>query len=559
MRKILGFLGKVVRWYFVLFFLILMLAGGPSAIFFGLTALMIAPVGKLKHLKEKLKISKKANVGLAAALFMIGAMLVSPAENDPVTQDAIQKTIEELPEEVNHAEEDAAVEELPVLEEENVIQEDSTFAIRFLDVGQADAALIECDSHYMLIDGGNKEDSDKMYAILKESGIDHLDIIVGTHADEDHIGGLAGTLNYADADLVLCSVAEHDTEAFHDFAKYAEQNGGGIAIPEIGDEYSLGSSIITILGINAGSETNDASIILKIEYGETSFVFTGDAETIAEQEVINSGLDISADVLKIGHHGSADSTSEEFLDRIMPDYAIISVGSENTYLHPADETLGRLESAGIEVFRTDLQGEILVTSDRKTVTVTTEKEASKEEIFVSGEEAAAKAEAEAKAQAEAEAKAKAETENQKKTSYTYSSLNKTMYAAQSVNIRSLPNAESEKLGGLSYAEEVIVTGQCDENGWYRIEYNGSEAYVSNQYLTDDKPVKQNTSSGERDENTGVATPAGTDYVLNTNTGKFHYPSCRSVKQMKDKNKAFYNGTRDEVIAKGYDPCGNCHP
>ena len=119
MRKILGFLGKVVRWYFVLFFLIMMLAGGPSAILFGLAALMIAPIGKLKHLKEKLKISRKLNVVLVIALFIVGAMLVSPVESDPVTQDVIYKAIEELPEEANIIEEEDEklfVEEQPVLE-----------------------------------------------------------------------------------------------------------------------------------------------------------------------------------------------------------------------------------------------------------------------------------------------------------------------------------------------------------------------------------------------------------------------------------------------------------
>ena len=333
-------------------------------------------------------------------------------------------------------------------DEANLIPEDSTFSIRFLDVGQGDAALVECDGHYMLIDGGNKKFSSKIYSVLKEAGIDHLDIVVGTHADEDHIGGLSGALNYATADLTLCSVTEHDTEAFSDFSKYAALNGGGISVPEIGDIYSLGSSNVLILGVNGGSKSNDTSIILKIQYGETSFLFTGDAESEAEQAVIDSGKDLSADVLKVGHHGSSDSTSDAFLREVMPTYAIISVGSENTYFHPTSKVLEKLKNANAEIFRTDLNGEITVTSDGKAVSIVTEKTAS-----------------------------------------------------SSGNIAS---------GG-------------------------------------------DTSSGT------ASSVSGTDYIANTNTGKFHYPSCGSVKKMKESNKLYFHGTRDELIAKGYVPCGNCHP
>lgn len=322
----------------------------------------------------------------------------------------------------------------------NAISESSTFSIRFLDVGQADASLIECDGHYMLIDGGSRSSSGKIYTVLKEAGINHLEIIVGTHVDEDHIGGLSGALNYATADRILCTTTKHDTEAFKDFAKYAKIKGGGISIPEIGDIYSLGSAKITILGINAGNENNDSSIILKIEYGDTTYLFTGDAEQAAEQQVLNSGADLLSTVLKVGHHGSADSTTQEFLDKVKPQYAIISVGAGNTYFHPADVTLNKLEAAEIKVYRTDLQGEIKLTSDGKHVDITTEHENIKE-----------------------------------------------------------------------------------------------------------------------DEITRVLPTEGADYVLNIKSKKFHYPFCISVSQMKEKNAIYYQGTREEVLALEYEPCGNCHP
>lgn len=134
---------------------------------------------------------------------------------------------------------------------EPTIPEDSSFSVTYLDVGQADAALVECDGHYMLIDGGNKGDSSIMYTVLKNAGIIHLDIVVGTHAHEDHIGGLPGAFNYATADMTLCPVISGDSDAFNDFKKYADSKGGGITVPSVGDQYELGSADIEILGVNA--------------------------------------------------------------------------------------------------------------------------------------------------------------------------------------------------------------------------------------------------------------------------------------------------------------------
>lgn len=251
----------------------------------------------------------------------------------------------------------------------------SSFSVHFIDVGQADAALVECDGHYMLIDGGNKADSNVIYSVLKKAAVPKLDIVVGTHAHEDHIGGLPGAFNYTTADITLCPVKNYDSNAFEDFAKYAGQKGGGITVPKTGDTYSLGSATIKILGVNGGSDTNDTSIILRIDYGETSFLFTGDAEREAEQVVLNSGTDLKATVLKVGHHGSDTSTTYPFLREIMPKYAVISVGSGNSYGHPTEDALSRLRDADVKVFRTDMQGDIFCTSDGKDITFSVTKNA----------------------------------------------------------------------------------------------------------------------------------------------------------------------------------------
>ena len=247
--------------------------------------------------------------------------------------------------------------------DEYVAMSESGFMIQFLDVGQADAALVACDGHYMLIDGGNAADSSKLYTLLKEKQIDYLDIVVASHAHEDHVGGLAGALNYASAGIVLCPTTTYETDEFASFKKYAEQNGGGIIVPGVGDSYQLGSAAVDVLCVNAVEGDNDSSIILKITYGETAFLFAGDAERAAEQAVLDSGVDLSANVLKVGHHGSDTSTTYPFLREVMPDYAVISVGADNAYGHPTEAVLSRLNDAEVAVYRTDLQGDIICRSD----------------------------------------------------------------------------------------------------------------------------------------------------------------------------------------------------
>lgn len=254
------------------------------------------------------------------------------------------------------------------------IPEDSNFEIHFIDVGQGDCALLLCDGATMLIDGGDSSASSKVYAYLKAHNVDTLDYIVATHPDADHIGGLSGALNYAAAKVAYCPVTEHDTKTFANFEKYLNAQDVSITVPTAGDTFSLGSASVQILGPQKDYEdTNDLSIVLRVVYGETSFLFTGDAERTAEADILEAGYDLSSTVLKVGHHGSDSSTSYPFLREVMPQYAVISVGKDNSYGHPTENTLSKLRDAEVKVYRTDLQGTIICTSDGQTVTFTTEK------------------------------------------------------------------------------------------------------------------------------------------------------------------------------------------
>lgn len=263
---------------------------------------------------------------------------------------------------------------------ENVVEppaelpDNSTFEIHFIDVGQGDCSLVVCDGKAMLIDGGESSESSKVYAYLKAHDIDHLDYMVATHAHSDHVGGLSGALNYASVGTAFCSVTEYDSKTFSSMAKYLNNQGLEITVPNAGDTFNLGSATVQILGPQRTyDDPNDMSIVLKITYGETAFLFTGDAERIAEADILDAGYDLSATVLKVGHHGSDTSTSYPFLREIMPEYAVIQVGKDNSYGHPTEDTLSRLRDADVKVYRNDLQGTVICTSDGKSVTFSTEK------------------------------------------------------------------------------------------------------------------------------------------------------------------------------------------
>ena len=239
-----------------------------------------------------------------------------------------------------------------------------TLKVHFIDVGQGDSILIQDGSHSMLIDAGENNQGKTVTAYLNRQGISSLDYVIGTHPHSDHIGGLDDVLRSFEVKNVILPPVEHTTATFEDVLDAVADKGLTITKPVPGDTYELGQSHFTILGPagNYGDELNDWSVGIRLTDGNHSFVMCGDAEQEAEQDMVNSGLTLSADVLKAGHHGSRTSSSPDFLKAVSPSWAVISCGKGNSYGHPHKETLEKYSKAGIQVLRTDELGTIIASS-----------------------------------------------------------------------------------------------------------------------------------------------------------------------------------------------------
>lgn len=224
----------------------------------------------------------------------------------------------------------------------------------------------------MLIDAGNNEDGALLVEYFKNLGIEDFKYLVGTHPHEDHIGGLDDIINSFEIDTIYLPDATTNTTTFTDVLDAIEKKDLKITIPKTGEEFYLGEAKITVIyTTDDTSNLNNTSIILKLVFGNTSFLFTGDTTNEVEKKILQQ--DIQADVLKVAHHGSKYSTSKNFLDKVNPKYAIISVGKDNNYNHPEKELLKRLETKNINIYRTDKMGSIFIKSNGEEITITNKK------------------------------------------------------------------------------------------------------------------------------------------------------------------------------------------
>lgn len=243
--------------------------------------------------------------------------------------------------------------------------------VYFIDVGQADSILVTDGINNMLVDAGNNEDGPKLVNYIKSLGINSFKYVVGTHPHEDHIGGMDDIINNFGVDNYYMPDKLSTSKTFEDVLDALLNKNMKYTVPKISDELNFGDTIIKVIYIDSESnDANDSSIVLKIVHGNNSFLLTGDASKSVEKKVLNS--DISSDVLKLGHHGSEYSTSEVFIDKVNPKYAVIEVGKNNIYNHPKDIILQRLDKRNIKVYRTDIDGTIIFTTDGNNININKE-------------------------------------------------------------------------------------------------------------------------------------------------------------------------------------------
>lgn len=282
--------------------------------------------------------------------------------------------------------------------------------VYFLDVGQGDCAIVECDGEAMIIDGGLPGQSQKVYSFIKdELHFNTFLCVVATHPDNDHIGGLPAAFRAVKdsgkfVKYIYSPVKEYESQRFTDLKNAVSEAKLKIKVPTDGQEMDLGKAKVTFYNCEAkksvaraaadwltswlrrddpeeNEDNNNMSLVVKIEYGETSFLFVGDIENETEKDLVNSlGDKLRANVLKVAHHGSNSSSSIDFLTKVDPTYAIISCGTGNKYKHPNQETLNELQQKNVTLYRTDLQGDITCSSDGKTITFTT-KTKTQEDLF----------------------------------------------------------------------------------------------------------------------------------------------------------------------------------
>lgn len=246
-----------------------------------------------------------------------------------------------------------------------------TLKVYYIDVGQADAIMIENENEFMVIDGGNNNDGPLLVKYYQSLGITDFKYVIGTHPHEDHIGGLDDIIDNFNVGTIYIPDAITTTQTFEDLLDAIERKNMTYEVPNIDNTFTLGDATLKIIytGTNT-TDLNNTSIVLKMTYGKDTFLFTGDATDTTEKKILNK--DIEAEVLKVGHHGSKYSSTTEFLKKVNPKYAIISVGKNNNYGHPAINTISKLNKLNIETHRTDEEGTIIIESNGNGIKISSE-------------------------------------------------------------------------------------------------------------------------------------------------------------------------------------------
>ena len=256
--------------------------------------------------------------------------------------------------------------------------QENEVSVHFIDVGQAEAILIRSGKASALIDAGENDQGDLVLAYLREQGVKKLDLVIGTHPHSDHIGGMDTVIRGMDVGTVVLpdipDAVVPTTKTFTDLLLAVAEKGLKITPAKPGKEFDLGGATLTILApTKPYDDLNNLSAASRLDYGEVSFLFTGDMEAKAERDLLGSGQELAVTVLNAAHHGSSTSTTKELLAAAAPEYAVISCGLDNSYGHPHRETMTALKDAGVKAYRTDLNGTVVFSTDGEEVHVDTQR------------------------------------------------------------------------------------------------------------------------------------------------------------------------------------------
>ena len=353
----------------------------------GLLGFIISLIWLIVSLFRKRKLKTPAILLVAFLLMFSIGMAIIPAGNNVVIENGLVEDIED--DEVVHEEQAQDTEptendEVADIEEPDEPDEDvelseerapptGNLEVHFIDVGQGDSILIKAHEKTILIDGGGRGNTVVNY--LRNQGVTSLDIVIGTHPHADHIGGLINVMDAIPVKEVIDPGVAHTTITFEDYLDVIDAKDIIFTEGRAGMTRDLGggAELEIIHPVSPSSNhLNNASIVARVTFGQISFLFTGDAESEAESEMLGRDYILNSTILKVGHHGSSTSTTQAFLDAVNPEVAIIMCGRDNQYGHPHEEILSKLTSAGIDIYRTDIHGTVVITTDGVTYDVNTE-------------------------------------------------------------------------------------------------------------------------------------------------------------------------------------------
>lgn len=323
---------------------------------------------------------KKWIFTLLFAVFLIGCQSDDVVEKSPVNEDAVEETVNADEHNENNANNTNEQEEK---QENNTENESSTNAegaltVHYIDAGQGDATLLqykdEEEQYTILYDAGDWLGSE-VVPYLEKEGVDEIDIAIISHPHADHIGQLKRVVENFSVGEVWMSGNSASSDVFTEAMEAVDNSDASYEEPSTGDIFDVGPLVLTVLHPDQLSgDLNEDSLSIHFQFGETAFLFTGDAYKENEQEMIATDLPIEANVLQLGHHGSDTSSSSSFIDAVQPEIAVYSAGEDNSYGHPHEEVVSLFEEKGIPLYGTDKDGTIVITSDGETVEVESDEE-----------------------------------------------------------------------------------------------------------------------------------------------------------------------------------------